>query len=709
MLLASLALALLQQTPPAAAELDTVPYDTPATGVLVERVIRAGSTIPAELRDFRADFRSAVHLSVTTDSAQVGETPVTVDEFVGELRWDRGGALQQSVRAHRLRTLTPTPYTLGTMLENPWIVPHLYGHTIELFQLSPARPTSGRRVSRAIHPFSPRGPDLYRYEAGDTLRVGTAEGVVTLVEVQVRPRAVPERGRQVVAGSFYVDVDRAAVARARFGFSDPGGGLRLTRAGIYFELENGLVQGRYWLPYRQRQEVQVTSPLFGGALGVRVVTLLTGYDLNTGWTPPEPGRAALLRDRAAGEAAFRGPIGEGLGEFDIDDFADLRRATAGIDPDGREERIRLGFAPRRSEDLFRYNRVEGAFVGGAAEVEIPVPDARWEIYGTAGWAFAEGTARGELNARRVRDLPAAPGQTRQWSVAGGAYRRLWEAQSFRPLSRWGVGYTLTAALGGYDILDYYDAAGVEASGAYRSGPWVARLGARWEDQDSVRRNTESFLFGEARNFPPVSPADPGQHAALEGELRFSRGAGAFSLGRSLVASLRAEAGLGDWRFGRVVGLLSARQSLGPFTLATRLDAGAIAGEAPTQFLLRLGEAEGLRGYAPNEFGGTRAALGRARLLAHLPPYGQEPLARFGFFVIPPLRPALVLTGTGAWSTVAAASEDELLRIGARETDGVRGTYGAGISFFEDTFVVEWSRPLREEGEGRWYVGLVEWF
>jgi hypothetical protein len=714
MLLAVLTAALFQGTPapiPDPAGLDTVPFDTRATGLLVERVIRAGSTVPPELRDYRADFRSAVYLSVSTDSAQGGETPVTVDEFAGELRWDRGGALRQRVRAHRVRMLTPTPYTVGTFLESPWIVPHLYGHTIDVFQLSPARPTSGRRVSRAIHPFSPRGPDLYRYEAGDTLRVGTQEGVVTLVEVRVRPRALPERGRQVVAGSFYVDVDRASVARARFGFTDPGGGglLRLSRAGIFFEMENGLVQGRYWLPYRQRQEVQISSPLFGGAAALRVVSLLSGYDLNTGWTPPPGERLALVREPAA-DSAFRGwraPIGEGFGEVDIQDFEDLRRATAGVAED--EERVRVSLVPERSSDVFRYNRVEGAFLGAAGEVEIPAgSDARWEVYGTAGWAFAESTARGELLARRVQDLPAAPGQARRWTVEGGAYRRLRDAQAFRPTSRWELGYTLAAALGGYDILDYYDAAGVEASTAYRSGPWTTRLGGRWEEHDSVTLNTESFLFGEAERFPPVSPADPGTHAALEGEVRFGRGAGAFNLGNSLIASLRAEGGFGDWSFGRLTGLLAARRDVGPFTLATRLDAGTLAGEAPTQFLFRVGEAEGFKGYGPNEFGGTTAALGRARLLLHLPPYGQGPLARFGFFIIPPLRPALVLSGSAAWTGVAEDSRDELLRIRARETDGLLGTTGVGVSFFEDTFVVEWTRPL-EGGEGRWYVGLVEWF
>lgn len=711
MLLATLAAAiLLQQGTPEPAPLDTLPFDSPATGLLVERVIRAGSTVPDSLLDYRADFRSAVYLSLRSDSAQGGEVPVTIDEFAGELRWERTGALLQQVTGHRVRMLTPTPYTLGTLLENVWIVPHLYGHTIDLFQLSPTRPTSGRRVSRAVHPFSPRGPDLYRYEAGDSVRVATPEGVVTLVEIVVLPRALPEEGRQVVAGSFYVDVDRAAIARARFGFAQRAGRFSLSRTGVFFEMENGLVQGRYWLPYRQRQEVQITSPLFGGATAVRVASSLSGYDLNTGWTPPPgDGRIRLVREPGA-DGAFRewdAPVGEEFADYDIADFDDLLRAT-GMTADDADA-VRFSFFPRRINDVFRFNRVEGLFLGAAGEMEIPLKDALWEVYATAGWAFAEGAARGEANLQRTTTLPSIPGVVRAWSASLGAFRRLSDAQAFRPTSRWPLGYTLAAALGGYDILDYYDASGVEAQAGYRNGPWSTRIGARFERHDSVTRNTERFAFGRADDFPPISPADPGDHAGVDGELRFARGAGAFTIGNSLITSLRGEAGLGSWRFARVTGLVTGRREMGLLTLLTRIDAGTVLGDPPTQFLFRVGEAEGLRGYEPNEFGGTTAALGRARLLFRLPPYGEAPLARVGYFIIPPLRPALALGASAAWTGVREGSEDELRRIRGTTTEAPVGALSAGVSFFDDTFVIEWSRPLDEADDGRWYFGLVQWF
>ena len=147
--------------------------------------------------------------------------------------------------------------------------------------------------------------------------------------------------------------------------------------------------------------------------------------------------------------------------------------------------------------------------------------------------------------------------------------------------------------------------------------------------------------------------------------------------------MTADQGFGDFGVTRATALLSTRFPSRYVTLIARGDAGAVMGEAPPQFLFRFGGIEGLRGYARNEFGGSTALLGRARLLLHLPPYGQEPLFRAGFFLFPPLRPALVLSGDAGWTTVSDDSRASLLRLGAVETDGVRSSYGVGLSLFED--------------------------
>jgi hypothetical protein len=703
----------LSPVPPVpAVPIDTVTadsvFDAPETRALVTRVMQTGSTIPAGLDDYRADMGASIYLSLQADTAQGGELPVTVDEFAGEVRWDRRGDVQQTVQGHRVRMLAPAPYTVGSLVAQPWVVPHLYGTTITVFSLS-ATPTARALVARAVHPFSFRGTDFYHYRAGAPVRVSTTEGVVTLIPVTVRPRAgkieeAAAADTRLVAGTFWADVDRAAIARARFGFVERGGRFVVTETGMFFELEGALVGGRYWLPHRQRREMQVASPLLGGAVAVRAVTTLSGFELNTGWSAAEPGVRLVWQLEDADEAFARIPLAAEERAPDIGDFADL---AAIVRPVERTGGIRASLRYDRGEHLFRYNRVEGAFLGVGVRVEPADPERRdWDVYTHLGWAFAESTARGELALRWHPGPPNAPGP--RWSATVGGYRRLRDMTSFRPPLQWELGYAAGAALGGYDVRDYYDATGAEAFATRRSGSWTARLGGRFESHDSVTRNTSSYLFGTAQDFPQVAAAEPGTHAAVEGTLRYARGTGAFGVGPGVIAQLTADQGFGDFGVTRATALLSTRFPSRYVTLIARGDAGTVIGRAPPQFLYRFGGIEGLRGYGRNEFGGSTAVLGRARVLLHLPPYGQEPLFRAGLFLFPPLRPALVLSGDAGWTSVSDDSRDALLRLGAAETDGVRSSYGAGLSLFDDAVSIEYVWP-GDGGEGRWYAGFVAYF
>jgi hypothetical protein len=678
-------------------------WDTPETRALVTRVIQTGTTVPAGLDDYRAAMGAVIHLSLRADTAQGGELPVTVDEFAGEVRWERDGDVQQTINGHRVRLLAPAPYTLGSLLDAPWIIPHLYGNTINVFSLS-ATPGGRTVLAQAVHPFSFRGIDFYHYRGGTPVRVTTSEGVTTLVPVTVRPRpgTLEAAGKQrLVAGTFWVDLDRAAVARARFGFVERAGRFVVTETGVFFELESALIEGQWWLPYRQRREIQVASPLLGGAAAIRIVTTLAGFEVNTGWDAPQQG-TRLVMDLRPG--SFDGAPEVAGDPTDIGDFADLVQVVRA--PESTEG-VQMALRYERGDHLFRYNRVEGAFLGLGTRIQPADPERRdWSVYAHAGWAFSESTARGELAFRWHPGDPIAPGA--HWSANLGAYRRLRDMTAFRPPLQWELGYALGAALGGYDVRDYYDAAGAELFGTRRSGHWLARLGGRVERHDSVSRNTGSFLFGEANDFPLVAPAEPGTHAAAEATLRYARGTGAFGVGGGAIAQLTADQGLGDFGVTRTTGLLSTRFPSKYVTLIARGDAGLVLGQAPPQFLFRFGGIEGLRGYARNEFGGSTALLGRARVLLHLPPYGQEPLFRAGFFLFPPLRPALVLSGDAGWTTVSDDSRPSLLRLGAVETDGVRSSYGVGLSLFEDAVSLEYVWP-GDGGKGRWYTGFVAYF
>src|SRR5215218_7931018 len=139
---------------------DTVPtYDSPATQALVQRAIEASREIPADLRDYRATVQSSLYVTVAPDSVAGGDLPASVDEVVSTVQWERTGALHQRVVGHRTRLLIPLPYTLATIFQRPWVIPHLYGSSLY-------SPFAG---PRAISPFGLRGPEVYQYSAEDTV------------------------------------------------------------------------------------------------------------------------------------------------------------------------------------------------------------------------------------------------------------------------------------------------------------------------------------------------------------------------------------------------------------------------------------------------------------------------------------------------------------------------------------------------------------
>ncbi|MBW3630274.1 MAG: hypothetical protein KY464_13375 [Gemmatimonadetes bacterium] len=684
---------------------DTVPiYDSLETRALVERAIEATREIPAELRDYRARVQSSLYVTVAPDSVAGGDLPASVDEIVSTLQWERTGSLHQEVQGHRTRLLIPLPYTLATIFQRPWIIPHLYGTSLYT-------PFAG---PRAISPFGLRGPEVYQYVAEDTVVIEVQGQRVSLVPVSVRPRV--KTSAQIpllVLGTFYLDTERAAVARARFGFIGDEGVLpaSLGRLESFFELDNALWNGRFWLPFQQRREILLNSPLMGGAVAARVLNRFMELDLNTGWQPTGERVRLTWGSRPDAFADWRADVGADAGEYSTQDFDDLRIATETADP-GRTG-LRVGVNYERANHLFRYNRVEGPYLGiGGRLTPADTRRDRWQLYGTAGWAFAEGTPRGELSARWGQQVAASQQPGVDWGAQVGVYRRLHDIQPFRPSYNWDLIYTLPALLWGSDQRDYYDVRGAEAGATFRSGRWTGRLGGRVESQDSVEVHTGSYLFGVAKEFGPLAGIEPGTHAAIEAGGGYALGPGAFGIGNSAILHADAELGVGDFRFTRLVGLASLRYGLGPFTLATRVDGGHAFGGPPPQRLFRFGSTEGLRGYEANEFGGSTALLARARFLTGLPPRSTTPIARVGWFLVPPLRPSLVLVGESGWTRIDADQADELARLRARPTDGARAALGLGISILEDAFTFEYLRPVGEhasEREGRWYIGMTYWY
>lgn len=683
---------------------DTVPtFDSPETEALVVRTIEQLGEVPEELRDYEARVHSTMQLSIAADTLGVADLPASVDEVVSTVRWQRRGYLQQEVIGHRMRVLVPLPYTLATIFERPWVVPHLYG--VRIYS-----PLGG---ASAVNPFGASGPRYYQYQSGDTIRIRLPDELLTLVAVDVRPRtSAGAESAQLLVGTFYIDIARAAVARARLGFVGQERLLPRTVGQVetFLELENGLWEGHFWLPSRQRRDIIFESRLLGGAVTARVVNRFEDLELNAGWLPSgEMTRLDwALEPESVAFRDWRAPVGDVESELALSDFADLRIATSAAA--ATEQGARFQFHYDRGQHLFRYNRVEGPFVGIGGRILPGSPQRnRWEVYGTGGWAFAEATPRGELSFRRGAAVAPIPTDGYDLGVEVTGYRRLREIQPFRPTFIWDWFYTLPALLWGSDPRDYYDATGAELSALARRQRWSGRGTIRYEQHDSVQINTERFLFGTSDEFEPLAGITPGKLFGLEAGTQFALGPGAFGIGNSLLTRAEAELGRGDFSYQRLTGLLSFRYAVGPLTLAARGDGGYAWGAPPPQKLFRFGAIEGLRGYEPNEFGGSRALLGRTRVLLGIPPRSARPLARAGLFLIPPLRPNLLFLAESGWATTDEETAPALEKLGSRPTDGFRSSIGFGISIFDDAVTLERLQPLEEDRDARWYFGLTYWY
>lgn len=251
---------------------DTIrPFGSPAARQLVHRVIQQNASTPDDLLDYSAEARTTMHLAVVDEERLRGEQIVTAEQFVSDVHWHgEADFFRQRLRGYRVWLLTFFPETPGREAEDPWIIPHLYGRDLPLPRF-PGRGGSGREERVAVNPFGEEGPSHYSFAFGDTIRVEWADDTATVVEVLVKPRRSAPAEQFLVAGSFGIDLDRAAVVQARFGFvtggPDPSLVERLLETGIFVELRNGLWDGQFWLPYAQRWHVQLSSIFFGGTVG----------------------------------------------------------------------------------------------------------------------------------------------------------------------------------------------------------------------------------------------------------------------------------------------------------------------------------------------------------------------------------------------------------------------------------------------------------
>lgn len=658
---------------------DSVRWNDAATLRLVDRAIERRL---AQLADTGlADYTARAH-GFLTFLAQLGEgfpdppRVMKTDELMVEVYWRAPDQSKQRIIGRRDTLLLPTDIQYHR--DHLGIIQNNFPAVIRL--------GDGDEVRDVPHPLSPLGRAAYEFAVGDSLMMRTNDRDIEVVMVQVRP--TNDRLPRAV-GAVYLDRASATVVRMAFSF---------TRAALkdkYLEdvsvvLENGLVDGRFWLPYRQEIEIRRTGswldfPSRGIIRGRwEICCVRTNVGLGPAVTTgPEIVAAALPDELRA--YPFTGAILERL-PADVtlasdDDVRSVQEAARELVRAEALARVRATNPSARSiSDVVRVNRVEGLAFGAG-------------IRRTLGAGLVT-TVRGRYGTANRRGAGAV---AIGWRRADGAHLALRAFDDFADAGDEpevsGVRNSLAAQEFGSDYTDPYRERGVAVvAGLAASDGW------RWSL--SVERREESALTVHATpaagRYEPTIAAEPLQAwrtgievrrpAVERGRLMMGVRATFFAENARILEGERR--GARGW-LGRGALSFETSTTLPAGTLVTRTLAAGVAGgfAPPAQRLVRVGGPVTGPGFDYHQFAGRGALAQRVEWQREVP---FVPI-RFGRFGKVPSAITLAPFASALWVDAPGA-----------RAHGWHGSLGIGVLAFFDQLRLD---VARGGGEGRWTLGV----
>jgi hypothetical protein len=621
------------------------------------------------LRSYRAEVAGHIYFFVDSPE-QADPILLRADQVALDLYWGYPDRVKQVIRGMRHEEQFPIR-DFHYYLDRYTVIHDGFADEIRVGE--------GRDVRNVRHPLAPGAEATYQYRLVDstTIRLPGAEAPIRVYEIQVRPRSFDQ---PAIVGSLFVEQARADLVRLSFTFTrsaylDP----RNERVEVM--LENGLWEGRYWLPREQRLLVRRELPQFDFGVGtvIRAALQVTDYDLNI----------ELPRGFFTGAPVVLGNTREGLRDYDfpaglyggfeaVGLAPGQEPATLGeVNLDAIAGRIlreqylsgisRVRFYVPGASDVVRYGRAEGLVTGTGLSLAL----GRSQLVAYGGYAWGSQRPVGEVAWR-----PFGPG-SRPRPVA--------EAFVNRPVSlglRQGEAGIVSsgAAAFGTDYRDTHPVSGASLGirvGDARTG--TLQVAIAGERHRAAEQAETTAPLGDGA-FRPVASATEGSRVFLDA--RYER---RFRVG-PLSASLqpRLEAGHADLddrgAFGRVhVGLTGTwtadARTAGAEVRAT---AAAALGVTPDQHLWYLGGRNTLPGHPFHEYVGDRAAVADITVWRELVPryLRLRLLAAAGWAALdgdPPEPGAGLETGG-----IPGAPEPAPWAPGP--TDGIRASVGIGAGF-----------------------------
>lgn len=636
---------------------------------------RAVQLADTGLRDYTARATGTL-----TFLAQFGdgflETPALVksDQIVLEVYWGAPNRSKQRIIGRRDTLLLPTDMNyhrdhLGVIQNNfPAII----------------RLGDGDEVLDVPHPLSSAGESVYDYRLADSLAIRGTGLSVDVMMISVRPKdpRVP-----AAVGAVYLDRATASVVRMTFSFTraalrDP----QLEDVSVI--LENGLVDGRFWLPRRQEIEIQRSASWMDfparGIIRGRWEICCIQANANVS---PETFRGAEIVEAGTREQLrafpFEGEILSALPAdvraLDAEEVRAVQNEARRLVQAGALARVRTrNFAARSVSDFVRSDRVEGLAVGAGFSQRFGAGFST-TVGGRYGTEDHRVKGRGTLAWRRANGLTLSLTGSDDWLQLG----------EVAEVS--GIRNSIAAQEFGSDWTNPISARG----GALRA-EYVNGRGRRLSAEGVVRRE-EALTVGASSawgSFEPTVAAHAldrrGVSLGWESSQLIASGAGKRRLALRLSGAQYGAPGSGEWEaaVARVSGEVEVARPIGRGRLVSRtLAAGVSAGPTPVQDAVRFGGPITGPGYDFHGLVGGAGVSQRLEWQGRIPFVALD-LGRFGrvpaTLVLAPYVHAVwidrAIGGPGGWHPAV----------------------GLGTIAFFDLLRVDIARGLRD---GRWTFSL----
>ena len=703
-------------------------YSSDALRALVAAAAARNREPPPALHGYRAQVETEIGFVLRDTLGR--EYTTQVEQLAATARWERDGDYDLHVIGYRSQSAGVPFSALGLM--RSWSVPTLYGDRLDL-GLEPAQGPASRRGRahaadsvHAVHPLAGDRDRYYRFDGGDTVvTLRTVGGTTPIVRVRVTPRvAHPDVRLALFEGEIDIDPVRLALVRMRGRLLVEG--RAATRrpliarlpglvAAAYMELVNGQLEGEYWLPTYQRTELQANLALLGENRSIlRIVSHFGSHALevarDSSVVVADSSRhhrrtvTFAPRDSLDGHPVWQTALGattESVSGADFDDLAP---------PAWRTElpRSRVHLYPKKLDDVFRYDRVEGAYTGASLTAESRDASGAKSARVFGGWAWRERTARGG----------ASVGVSRRGAAATlRAERQLASTNDFVGALSGGATF---GALFGIDDADYVDRRLgaldlTRVLGAGDNGYVQLELGAGSDRPDSARLTRGLIVAGSG--FRANRGVARGRYGRAAATLEVNPNVTGLFLDPGVGFRLHAETAHGELSWSRVDAMLTGRRGVRDVVLQARLGAGALFGRAlPPQQLYELGQNEDLAGYDYKEFGGDRAAIGHLRA-SYIAPLLRRPHRLWRTYFIPGLSPGLAAGIDGGWAGAeSAAARQALLELGttlrngvvvplSRPSGTVRASLDLRVTLFGGGVSAGVARPVDHRAPWRLVVGI----